>query len=248
MKVIILSAGMGTRLGALTKSKPKCMVSLGGKTILEHQTEVLSSVGITDINIIAGHKSEVFKNSNHKIFLNSDFKFSNMVESLFKAKSLFDGSNDIIISYGDIVYKREIIQKLLNENCEFAITADVNWREYWEARMTDPLVDAETFKFNTSDFQITEIGKKAKNFDEIQAQYMGLLKIRKEIAPDFLDSWNSLPDKLATVGKEKKTIYMTEFLQYLIEQGWKMKAVLIRNGWLEIDTPDDLSLFGSKFF
>ena len=54
MKAIILAAGKGTRLRPLTNSKPKCLVELAGKSLLEHQLDTLFECGITDIHVIGG--------------------------------------------------------------------------------------------------------------------------------------------------------------------------------------------------
>ena len=54
MNGIILAAGQGKRLAPLTKNKPKCMVNLFGKTLLEWQISVFKKCGITDISIVTG--------------------------------------------------------------------------------------------------------------------------------------------------------------------------------------------------
>ena len=64
MNVIILAAGEGKRLHPLTLTKPKCMVELFGKTILERQISVFRKCGINDICIVTGHKSELINYSN----------------------------------------------------------------------------------------------------------------------------------------------------------------------------------------
>ena len=51
MKVIILAAGQGTRLRPLTDNKPKCMVELLGKPLIQHQIESFRRNGIKDIHI-----------------------------------------------------------------------------------------------------------------------------------------------------------------------------------------------------
>ena len=58
LNAIILAAGKGERLRPLTDDKPKCMVELFGKSILEWQIEKFQKFGINDITIITGYKSE----------------------------------------------------------------------------------------------------------------------------------------------------------------------------------------------
>lgn len=61
MKVVILAGGMGTRLGGETETKPKPMVEIGGKPILQHIIDYYVSYGHHDFYVLAGYKSEVIK-------------------------------------------------------------------------------------------------------------------------------------------------------------------------------------------
>ena len=61
MRVIILAAGEGKRLGPLTKDKPKCLISLFGKSLLQHQLDIFESCNIKDISIVTGYKNDMIK-------------------------------------------------------------------------------------------------------------------------------------------------------------------------------------------
>ena len=71
MKSIILAAGKGTRLGYLTKNKPKCMINVAGIPLLKYQIETLKSCNINNINIITGYLSSMVKFPNTKIYTKS---------------------------------------------------------------------------------------------------------------------------------------------------------------------------------
>ena len=58
-KAIIIAAGKGNRLMPLTDGKPKCLLGVGNKTILEKQLEALRGCGITDIVVVRGYKKEL---------------------------------------------------------------------------------------------------------------------------------------------------------------------------------------------
>ena len=83
--------------------------------------------------------------------------------------------------------------------------------------------DAETLKFDKKNF-ITEIGKKTKNYKNIQGQYIGLIKIRKEITKNVLDTWNLLR-KLQNK-KKVKNMYFTDFLTTLIKKKNQIKSCI----------------------
>ena len=78
-RAIILAAGQGLRLRPLTDDKPKCLVSLQGKTLLEHQVQALKSEGIQDIHVVGGYCFEKIDSAGYKCSLNPQYKKTNMV-------------------------------------------------------------------------------------------------------------------------------------------------------------------------
>ena len=104
MNAIILAAGQGKRLAPLTEHKPKCMVNLFGKTLLERQISVFRECGITDISVVTGYRSKLVDLPGLKIFQNKKFETTNMVESLFCASQ--ELNEQTIVSYGDIIFEK----------------------------------------------------------------------------------------------------------------------------------------------
>lgn len=245
MKGLILAAGQGSRLRPLTDHIPKCLVQYKNKAILDYTLESFNHHGIVDVTVVGGYCLDVLVahceslKSNINLLVNEKFESTNMVESFFAARSIFD--DDLILSYGDIVFHPTVLSSLIKKNDPFVIVIDKRWKDLWEKRMSDPLMDAETLKLDAQDF-IIELGKKPKSFEEIQGQYIGLIKFSKEmlqIAKQFYDNLdrNALYD-----GKPFSQMYMTTFLQLLINKGYKAKANLIYGGWIEVDEPSDLSI------
>ncbi len=117
MKVIILAAGQGTRLRPLTDNKPKCMVAVNGRSIIERQLDTMHACGIQDedITIVCGYCSDVLKNklkdTNIHFIVNEQYDSTNMVCSLMYARNLMETEEDIIISYGDIIYEEDVLKK-----------------------------------------------------------------------------------------------------------------------------------------
>lgn len=244
MKTIIVAAGQGTRLRPLTDNMPKCMVPFRNKPIIDYIIEVLNSCNISDIVVIDGYKKEVLENhlkgKNIKFYTNEKFESTNMVATLFCAEN--EMNEDIIISYADIIYKKEVFEKLLNSKADFSIVVDKDWKQLWQLRMNNPLNDAETMKIDKND-NIIELGKKPKNYDEIQGQYIGLLKISKRILPKVKEFYNSLDKKAIYDTKTFDNMFMTSFIQLLIDNIIPAKAIYINGGWVEIDSNEDLAIY-----
>ena len=241
MKAIILAAGQGTRLRPITDAKPKCLVELAGAPILEHQIRTLKNCKISNIHLVGGYLSEQLIEYDARLHVNKNYETTNMVASLFCASEELNGNDDVIISYGDIVYQKSVLKKLLCSDAEISLVIDKSWYNYWSARMDNPLSDAETLKIEMFD-KVVDIGRKPKNSDEIQGQYTGLIKVRKDRVKDFKQTWEELDRNALYDGKTYENMFMTCFLKKLIHLGWECRAVFINNGWAEIDCESDIAV------
>lgn len=243
MKMIILAAGQGTRLRPLTDNKPKCMVEYNNQPIIDYIIKAAYNSGIKDIAIVNGYKKEVLEkylsDKKLKFFTNKKFDCTNMVSTLFEAIEFMD--DDVIISYADIIYKESIVKTLINSQDQFSVIVDKNWQKLWSLRMDDPLSDAETLKVN--DGKIIELGKNPKSYDDIEGQYIGLIKISKSILPAVINFYKSLNRQDMYDEKDFDNMYMTSFIQLLIDNLIDVKPVFIEGGWMEIDSVDDLKAY-----
>jgi|AntRauMinimDraft_4_1070384.scaffolds.fasta_scaffold00138_5 choline kinase len=246
MRVIILAAGQGTRLRPYTNNKPKCMVELRGKSLIDYQLEALEKAGLTDITVVAGYCGDKIERKGVKKIINPRYATTNMVSTLMYARDLFDGSDDVLITYGDIIYEQRVLNEILDVKGPLALTIDTEWRRLWSLRMDNPLDDAETLKLDGD--RITELGKKPSGYDEIHGQYMGLIKVDAGKARDFVNTWESMDRTAKYDNKDFDNMYLTSFIQHLIDNGWFAKAVPVKNGWLEIDTVEDLNFFNSDSY
>lgn len=247
MKAIVLAAGQGTRLRPYTNERPKCMVELRGKPLIGHQVDVLHHAGITDLHVVAGYLADRLTQPGLTKHINPAFASTNMVATLFCARELLTSDEDVIITYGDIVYESRVLEALVASDAPIALGVDLDWRKFWEARMDDPLSDAETLKLEDTD-RIVELGKKPTSYDQIMGQYMGLIKIRADHVRKLVDAWDALDRDALYDGKDVDNMFMTSFLQHLIDQGWDVRAAFTHNGWLEVDAPEDLEMESAAFW
>ena len=243
MKMIIVAAGQGTRLRPLTNDKPKCMVEYKNKAIIDYILETANKCDVKDIALVNGYKKEVLKNhlnnKDIKFYTNEKYDKTNMVSTLFNAIKFMD--DDLIISYADIIYEKEILKKLINSKDDFSVVVDRKWKDLWSLRMENPLEDAETLK--VKDGKIIELGKKPNSYNEIEGQYIGLIKISKNILPKVIEFYNKLDNNKLYDGKDFDNMYMTSFIQMIIDNLTDVKPVYIDGGWLEIDSVEDLKIY-----
>ncbi|NKD56074.1 MULTISPECIES: NTP transferase domain-containing protein [unclassified Haematospirillum] len=234
MKAIILAAGRGSRMGSATESIPKCLLPLGGRPLLEWQTEALHAAGISLIGLVRGYKADLLEAYPLFFFDNPDWSGTNMVASLFQAAEWLR-QGPVIVSYSDIFYSTQTIRALMLAPGNIVLSYDPNWLSLWSKRFADPLSDAETFRLNGE--RVCEIGKKTQDLASIQGQYMGLIKFTPT-------GWNAVEEYCGHLPTELlNTLDMTSLLSALIESGISIDAIPVSGRWGEVDQKSDLELY-----
>jgi choline kinase len=237
LKAIILAAGEGTRLRPYTLDRPKCLVEVDGKSLLDRQLAVLAAESVDDIVVIGGYRSDMLKRPGIRLRLNPRFAETNMVWTLFCAEHDIEG--DVLICYGDIVYSRDVLRSVMASKADIAVAIDLDWESYWRVRNEDPLADAETLKLDSSG-RILEIGQKPKSLEEIQGQYMGLIKLTGPGIAAFKKFFSEARSAGKLMGKPVEKAYMTDLLQGIALSDIPVQSVPVHGGWVEVDTVSDL--------
>lgn len=236
MKAIILAAGRGSRMKNLTEERPKCLVELHGRPLLEWQLAALRGAGIEQIAIVTGYRRELLANRGLVEFHNPRWAETNMVASLACAQEWLRGE-PCVVSYSDIFYESSAPRLLMETQAELAITYDPNWRALWESRFEDPLSDAETFKMDGR-CVLLEIGQKPTRIEDIQGQYMGLLRFTPA-------GWGKVESLRATLDDRlRDKLDMTGMLQRLIAgHAAQITALPYSERWGEVDSAEDLAVY-----
>lgn len=230
-RFIILAAGSGRRLGDALGGRPKCLAELGGRSLLARQLDAARRAGLRDITVVGGYRAECLAPLADDLVVNDEFDTTNMVASLFRAEEMF--ADDFVMSYGDIAYRDGVLTRLLASAHPVSVVVDRDWRSYWEQRFSDPLVDAESLRLDGRG-GITGIGGRPAAIEDIQGQYIGLVRFRgsgiEALRRAYRDAFSA------------RTMFMTDMLQMLIDTGVAVTAVEIDGGWVEIDHSSDLAV------
>jgi choline kinase len=220
----------------LTDECPKCLVELRGKSLLDWQLKALGEAGITEIAIVTGYKHELLMGRGLVEFHNPRWAETNMVSSLACAAEWLL-AEPCVISYSDIFYDASAVTALANCSAMLAVTYDANWRTLWEKRFGDPLLDAETFRLK-ADGSLAEIGNKPRTVEEVEGQYMGLLRFTPEGWKEVEHIRSSLP------AEQCDRMHMTGTLQKVIEAGrMPVVAVPYCGEWGEVDSAEDIAIY-----
>jgi choline kinase len=247
MKAIIVAAGPGSRLNPLTNERPKCLLEVGGETILERALEALRANGIERIAVVRGYCSQLIDYPNISYYENPNYRENNILRSLFYAEREMD--DDFIFSYSDIIFSSDIVTKLMNKTADIALTVDVNWKQRYQGRDLHPISEAELVKLENG--QVVKIGKGVVIPDEAHGEFIGLAKFTKLGAEALRTAYHRIAEERPTApfqhAASLEKAYMTDMIQELVDNGSLVQSIDIKSGWMEIDTPQDLEEVRRRF-
>jgi choline kinase len=244
MKAIIVAAGPGSRLRPLTEEKPKCLLEVGGKTILQWALDALRKNGVNDIVIVRGHKKHAINHPDIRYYYNPNYLENNILVSLFYAES--EMKDGFLFSYSDILYDEAIVRKLLQSKHDISIVVDADWAKMYEKRTLHPTDEAELVR--VKDGKVIQISK-FMNPDVAHGEFIGLAKFSEKGAEILARNYKRCLDNSWCGFKELQRFhdstsfekaYLTDILQELIDRGYPIHNVGIKGGWMEIDTLQDL--------
>ena len=222
MKAIIMAAGIGKRLHALNLNKPKCLINIGGTTLIRRSVNLLVSKGISDITVIVGYKSDLIRNElNNDVayFENPDFHITNSIKSLWYAKDLLE--DDVLLLNGDLYYEIDILDYAINQTNPVVMLAD------------STRIDNADYRFGFSGDQINRFGKHLTN-QETDGEYVGIVRIDQS----FIKTFKQTLEEMITSGKSN--IWWEDVLYSFIEKQIPIHYFDVAGTfWSEVDTLQD---------
>ena len=244
MKVIILAAGRGKRLGHYTKEIPKPLIDINGKSIIERQIELFKKNGITEIFVVRGYKKEKFCMEGITFIDNEDFANTNQLASLVLAQNRISGN--ALILYGDLLFEQSILDQILMSNSDISVTIDLKWKEHcYENRNNQFPAMAEIE--NDKVVHISE--NKSLIRKKLCGEFFGIIKLSSEgskILTDIIEKAKHNKGKFHdsdsfVMGK------IPDIIEEIIELGFVVKPIFVNGKWFEVDTILDLEKAKTMF-
>jgi len=238
VKAVILAAGQGTRIRAVHGERPKCLIEVDDTTILDHQLEALSTVGIRDVAIVVGYEKEQIINhvtsrkpsSVQRIHFieNPAFAITNNVYSLWLALEWVRGDSFIVLN-ADVIFDADVLDIALGPNAPISMIVDPLWRD-------------ETMKVIIYGDRIVQMSKKISR-EQFSGTYIGITIFSKVIQARFFDKMRMV------ISAGRVNEFFNVAVQELVDEGVHVGYTSTDGmAWAEIDDPMDLSFAQQNIF
>ncbi|MEW6777030.1 MAG: isocitrate lyase/phosphoenolpyruvate mutase family protein [Bdellovibrionota bacterium] len=250
VRAIILAAGADKDLLPLTQDRPKCMLDVKGRTILDRQVELLNSFGIKDICVVRGYRKDAIDLPNLQYVDNNDYETTGEVASLFAASDHLKGR--VLVLYGDILFERSVLEKLFQSEAEVSLVVDRSWCEHRGngagagkpdlVCLSNPSTAGARQINLDGPTAVKSIGRKLDP-QQADAEFIGLAMFSPEGTEKLLSVRNILAEhpngKPFGEAPEAKRAGMTDVVSHLLAKGGRVAGVEIYKGWMEVDSFED---------
>jgi len=243
-RAVILAAGFEPQLMPLIQDRPKTMLEVKGRTILDRQVAALHGCGVRDVTVVRGYQKERVAAAGVRLVDNDRFGETGELYSLMRARDALGGA--FLLLYGDIIFEPSILARLLASRADIAVVVDRAFHDAYRAGLAPTggpfdLVVTETppngrrFVAPDGGSRILRIGPEVAPADA-HGEFIGMAMFSATGAAALLRIHDELAGGRAE-GLERAS--MTQILQALIDHGQPVSAVDIHQGWMEIDSFDD---------
>ena len=240
MKVIIIAAGTGARLGKEVSKLPKSLLEVNGQTILSRQISILKKMGIEEIIVITGPYTEKFPSIDVTYVNDRDYDEHDILGSLIAAKDYIEGS--ILITYSDILFDENVLRQIIQQKCDIGIAVDMDWKQAYEERTLHPLTEAENVLLDDNK-NVLKTQKNIRSNTDMVGEFLGIIKLSSHGAKILTDKFEYLlANHTGTFHNaiSLKKAYITDLIQELVNSKIVVTPILISGKWCEIDTIQDL--------
>ena len=239
-RAILLAASRGAKLGPLTEQRPKCMIDVRGEPLLQRLVRTINESGLRDVTVVRGYRKEAIALAGIETVDNDRYAETGEAASLACAHDRLDGP--CLISYGDILFRRHVLDGLLAAAGDIVTVVDAR-RRADSSRAPDRAVDwvrcsrPFTGSYLDDDRVILEaIRSDAAGADDAHGEFIGLTKLSEDGAALVRSALDAMSEDGSLDGAD-----LPALLARLIAQGAVIDALYITGHWLDVDDAFDLA-------
>jgi len=218
------------------------MVVIGDKPLLGHIIATFNAAGVKSISVVRGYRKEAVDLPGVSYVDNDSYANTGELLSLrLGLGKIPSDSHGVIISYGDVLFRRYILDLLMEAREGLAVVVDTNWRESANRHRVADYVSCD-FPYSRQHYSHQVL---LRNVDanlaesEIHGEWMGFLKIGADMLPVFQAVLDELLD--AEGGRASK---MPSILNAMVARGVPVRVIYTTGNWLDIDSIEDVVCAG----
>lgn len=235
-RAIILAASRGAEMGEVTAGIPKTMVSIGGAPLLHKLVAQFRASGIRRIVVIRGYAADKVHAPDVEFVDNNEFEGTGELLSLSKALDHLEG--DVVLSFGDILFRKHILNNLLAEEHDIVIAVDAAWeRRQGAAGYIDYITATRphSLRYDEEEAFLTATGPRLAPAN-IHGEWIGLMKMTSRGSAQVKAALTELARR-----PDFRTLRFDDLFKNLLEQKQRVQVLYITGHWLDVDNLDDLA-------
>jgi phosphoenolpyruvate phosphomutase len=242
-RVIVLAASRGSALGELTATRPKAMVEIRGQPLLRHIVSAYNAAGLKRITVVRGYLAAAIDLPALRYVDNPDYADTGELLSLARALEADpDDGSDVYVSYGDVIFRRYILDSLAEPAADFAIIVDTDWRaSVNQSRAADYVQCSEPHSRQHfyHEIQLVQAGEQLPE-DRRHGEWMGFLRVTAVALPRLRQAVAAMAAR-----PEHRRAKLHDLLTALVAQGERVRVVYTTGHWLDVDSLADVLAAGS---
>ncbi len=231
VRAIVLAASRGDGLGAATTEQPKCMVDVRGKPLLHRLLATLDESGVTDVAVVGGYRREAIAAEGILLVANEAYAETGEAASLACALSRLEG--ETVVVYGDVLFRRYILDALLESRGDITIVVDstrriaANPRDLIVADRRDTGLDYED-----TPALLTGVGA---GMGDACGEWIGLMHLSARGAELVREELEAM--------RQEGVLAQADLMALLdrLARRHPVGVHYITGHWLDVDTPTDLA-------
>lgn len=235
---VIVAAGFEKNFWPLNADKPKAMLEIKGKTILERQVELLGHCGVGRIAVVTGYKHEKIRVDGIATYHNPAYQKTHILRSLFSAET--EMNDKFLFLYGDVLFEDFVLEKLLKSKHDvtLAVRPVSAGRELHKNGFYKP--ERDWVMVEPASGQVKSIGHHL-NLDDVNAEFLGLALFSKRGAQSLREAYHKAEKKKGRFHNAPtfQKAQFTDLMQEMADRGEKVSTVDIRGGWIDLNTFED---------
>ena len=248
MRPIVIGAGRGSRLNALTDNQPKTYAPIGERRILDWMLAALEEAGLPVPVFVGGYLIERIRADYPQMAYchNRDWADNNILASLFCAEEHMEGG--FVCTYADILYRGSVVRRALDHPGDIVLCVDTDWRTRYLDRSQHPEDDAE---------KVVAGGDRIERIDrsipaaEASGEYIGVAKFSAEGARLLRQHYHRMRQRhqgqLWRDGVVFEKAYLIHLFAEMVRQGVALHMVTTDGEYMEIDTEEDFALANDRW-